>query len=66
MELHTSDRVCWTRNNKTLVVVNCGVAEVAEIRNCRVRFLLEDGRAVTLDRDRAGISGTRKGHREGF
>ena len=50
MELRAGDRIRWTRNDKTLGVVNSGMAEVAGVRNGRVAFLLEDGRAVTLDR----------------
>ena len=51
IELRRSDRVCWTRNDATHGLVNSGTAEVAAVKESRVSFRLEDGRALHLGRD---------------
>ncbi len=48
MELRAGDRIRWTRNDKTLGVVNSGLAEVLGVRNGRVTFRLEEGGTLTL------------------
>ena len=48
VELRAGDRICWTRNDKGLGLVNSGTAEVIGVRNGRVTFLLEEGRKLTL------------------
>ena len=47
-ELRAGDRIRWTRNDKSLGVVNSGLAEVLSIRNGRVTFRLEEGGKLTL------------------
>ena len=48
VELRAGDRIRWTRNDRGLGLVNSGTAEVLGVRNGRVRFVLEDGRRLTL------------------
>ena len=48
IELRTGDRIRWTRNDTGLGLVNSRTAEVAEVRNGRVTFQLEDGRKLEL------------------
>ncbi|MCY4028860.1 MAG: AAA family ATPase [Acidobacteria bacterium] len=48
IELRAGDRIRWTRDDKSLGLVNSGTAEVMGIRNGRVTFRLEDGRRLTL------------------
>ena len=48
MELRAGDRIRWTRNDAGLGLVNSGTAEVAAVRDGRVTFRLEDGRALDL------------------
>ena len=48
MELRAGDRIRWTRNDKSLGVVNSGLAEVLGVRNGRVTFRLEEGGTLTL------------------
>ena len=45
IELRASDRIRWTRNDAGLGLVNSGTAAV---RDGRVTFRLEDGRALDL------------------
>ena len=47
-ELRAGDRIRWTRNDKSLGVVNSGMAEVLGVRNGRVTFRLEEGGTLTL------------------
>ena len=49
IELRAGDRFRWTRNDAGLGLVNSRTAEVAEIRDGRVTFRLEDGRKLELD-----------------
>ena len=51
IELRRGDRVCWTRNDATHGLVNSGTAEVTAVKESRVSFRLEDGRALDLRRD---------------
>ena len=51
IELRAGDRVCWTRNDKDLGLVNSRTAEVVSVDGDRVSFRLEDGRALMLTRD---------------
>ena len=51
IELRRGDRVCWTRNEATHGLVNSGTAEVTAVRESRMSFRLEDGRALDLRRD---------------
>ncbi|MDE0003977.1 MAG: conjugative relaxase, partial [Rhodospirillaceae bacterium] len=48
MELRAGDRIRWTRNDKSLGVVNSGMAEVLGVRKGRVTFRLEEGGTLTL------------------
>ena len=48
MELRQGDRVRWTRNDKDLGLVNSQTAEVVSVREGRVGFRLEDGRALDM------------------
>ena len=50
IELRAGDRVRWTRNDKTLGLVNSRTAEVVAVDGDRVSFHLEDGRTLALDR----------------
>ena len=49
IELRAGDRIRWTRNDDGLGLVNSRTAEVAEVKDGRVTFLLEDGRKLELD-----------------
>ena len=49
IELRTGDRVRWTRNDKTLGLVNSHTAEVVAVTRGRVSFRLEDGRMLSLN-----------------
>ena len=49
IELRAGDRIRWTRNDAGLGLVNSRTAEIAEIRDGRVTFRLEDGRQLELD-----------------
>ena len=51
IDLRTGDRIRWTRNDNGLGLVNSRTAEVAEVRNGRVTFQLEDGRKIDLGRN---------------
>ena len=51
IDLRTGDRIRWTRNHTGLGLVNSRTAEVAEVRNGRVTFELEDGRKLDLGRN---------------
>ena len=51
IELRRGDRVCWTRNDATHGLVNSGTAEVIAVKESRVSFRLEDGRALHLGGD---------------
>ena len=48
IELRAGDRIRWTRNDAGLGLVNSRTAEVAEVRDGRVTFRLEDGRKLDL------------------
>ena len=48
IELRAGDRIRWTRNDTGLGLVNSRTAEVAEVRDGRVTFRLEDGRRLEL------------------
>ena len=48
VELRAGDRIRWTRNDAGLKLVNSRTAEVAEVKNGRVTFALEDGRKLEL------------------
>ena len=48
IELRAGDRIRWTLNDTGLGLVNSRTAEVAEVRNGRVTFQLEDGRKLEL------------------
>ena len=50
IELRAGDRIRWTRNDEGLRLVNSRTAEVAEVRDGRVTFRLEDGRKLDLGR----------------
>ena len=47
-DLRAGDRICWTRNDAGLGLVNSGAAEVAAVRDGKVTFRLEDGRTLDL------------------
>ena len=51
IELRAGDRIRWTRNDAALSLVNSRTAEVAEVRDGRVTFQLEDGRKLELGRN---------------
>ena len=51
IELRRGDRECWTRNEATHGLVNSGTAEVTAVKESRMSFRLEDGRALDLRRD---------------
>ena len=55
IELRAGDRVRWTRNDRELGLVNSRAAEVTAVHDRRVSFRLEDGRALTLERDDAQL-----------
>ena len=55
IELRAGDRVRWTRNDRELGLVNSRAAEVTAVHERRVSFRLEDGRALTLERDDAQL-----------
>ena len=44
IELRADDRICWTRNDGDLGLVNSHTAEVRSVEGGRVSFRLEDGR----------------------
>ena len=48
MELRRGDRVRWTRNDPDLGLVNSQTAEVSSVKEGRVGFRLEDGRALDM------------------
>ena len=48
IELRVGARVRWTRNDAGLGLVNSQTADVAEVRNGKVTFRLEDGRMLDL------------------
>ena len=48
IELRAGDRIRWTRNDDGLGLVNSRTAAVAEVKDGRVTFLLEDGRKLEL------------------
>ena len=48
IELRAGDRIRWTRNDDGLGLVNSRTAEVAEVKDGHVTFLLEDGRKLEL------------------
>ncbi len=48
MELRQGDRVRWTRNDPEPGLVNSQTAEVTSVKDDRVTFRLEDGRALDL------------------
>ena len=48
IELRAGDRIRWTRNDDGLGLVNSRTAEVAEVKDGRVTFHLEDGRKLSL------------------
>ena len=48
VELRAGDRIRWTRNDAGLGLVNSRTAEVAEVKDGRVTFQLEDGRKLEL------------------
>ena len=48
MELRAGDRICWTRNDRGLGLVNSGTADVAAVRDGRIAFRVEDGRMLEL------------------
>ena len=48
IELRAGDRIQWTRNDTSLGLVNSRSAEVAEVKEGRVTFQLEDGRKLEL------------------
>ena len=48
IELRAGDHIRWTRNDAGLGLVNSGAAEVAAVRDGKVTFRLEDGRALDL------------------
>ena len=48
IELRAGDRIRWTRNDTGLGLVNSRTAEVAEVKDGRVTFQLEDGRKLEL------------------
>ena len=48
IELRAGDRICWTRNDAGLGLVNSGTAEVAAVKDGRITFRLEDGRTLDL------------------
>ena len=49
MELRAGDRICWTRNDVGLGLVNSQTAEVTAVRVGRVSFRLEDGRMLDMN-----------------
>ena len=51
IELRAGDRVRWTRNDAGLGLVNSRTAEIAEVKDGRVTFALEDGRKLELGRN---------------
>ena len=48
IEIRAGDRIRWTRNDRKRELVNGEQAEVAAIAKDRVRFLLADGRKLSL------------------
>ena len=51
IEVRAGDRIRWTRNDRTRDLVNGERAEVTAITGTRVRFLLDDGRELSLGHD---------------
>ena len=51
IEIRAGDRIRWTRNDRKRDLVNGERAEVAAITKDRVRFLLDDGRRLSLRHD---------------
>ena len=49
IELRAGDRVRWTRNERTLGLVNSHTAEVVAVTGGKVSFRLEDGRMLSLN-----------------
>ena len=50
MELRQGDRIRWTRNDKSLGLVNSQTADVTRVENGTVTFSLEDGRVLELEK----------------
>ena len=50
MELRQGDRIRWTRNDKSLGLVNSQTADVTGVKNGTVTFTLEDGRVLELEK----------------
>ena len=50
IEFRAGDHIRWTRNDDGLGLVNSRTAEVEEVTNGRVTFLVEDGRKLELGR----------------
>ena len=50
MELCQGDRIRWTRNDKSLGLVNSQSADVTGVKNGTVTFTLEDGRVLELEK----------------
>ena len=48
IELRAGDRIRWTRNDAGLGLVNSRTAEVVAVKDGRVTFRLEDGKALEL------------------
>ena len=48
IELRAGDRIRWTRNDKSLGLVNSRTAEVLSVGNGRISFRLEDGRRLDM------------------
>ena len=48
MDLRAGDRIRWTRNDSGLGFANSDTAEVASVRDGRVRFQLADGKTLEL------------------
>ena len=48
IELRAGDRIRWTRNDSGLGLVNSRTAEVVAVKDGRVTFRLEDGKALEL------------------
>ena len=51
IEIRAGDRIRWTRNDKARNLVNGERAEVTAVTATRVRFLLDDGRKLSLRHD---------------
>ena len=48
MDLRAGDRIRWTRNDSGFGLANSDTAEVASVRDGRVRFQLADGKTLEL------------------